>query len=297
MRKFINLMGCLCVLAGLARGETNSVFQLTFPRTGFSMQGGSVYNFDTDLEDRGSFAVNRFFADASIGRMWSTGTFVALTVGGGQDDYHFTDTTFDPWNNINNYRVGLFGRWDKSDKWSFFASSSARAYAEEGVDPVDGLTAAFFGGASYTFNDRLSIGPALGIVGQLEDNISCFPALLVKWDITDKLSLDTGGGLASTAGPGLALVYKCSKHWKAGVTARYERKRFRLDEGNGVGEDRNIPIYGTLAYFLYPQGYITAIFGYNAYGELALYDEDGRDISEKEYDPSASVGFVASFRF
>jgi hypothetical protein len=176
-----------------------------------------------------------------------------------------------------------------------------RAYAESNVDPLDGLTGAFFGGASYTFNDRLKLGPALGVVGQIEDRLSIFPVILVNWAITENLSLDTGGGLASTAGPGLALVYEFSEHWKAGITGRYERKRFRLNDSGdapgGVGEDRNVPVYGTLAYFLYPQGYITAIFGYNTYGKLGLFDENGDRVSDIEYEPSASIGFVASFRF
>ncbi|MDF7825049.1 hypothetical protein P4B35_13585 [Pontiellaceae bacterium B12227] len=301
MRIIVTFIGCFFLFSGLARGETNEAFELSFPRWASSMRGGSVYNFDADLEGGGSFYINRFVAEAMFGRMWSYDSFLAVSIGGGQDDYHFSEKAFDPWNNINNYRVGLYGQWKVSDKWSLFAAPSVRAYAEAAVDPLDGLTGNFFGGASYTFSDRLSLGPALAITGQIADDTRYYPVLLVNWKISESLSLDTGGGLAATAGPGLALVYEFSKHWKAGITTRYERKRFRLNhEGiapNGVGEDRNIPIYGTLAYFFYPQGYITAIFGYNAYGKLALYDEQGRYLDEYEYDPSASLGFVASFRF
>lgn len=288
----------LSVLACRLQAHTNQTFELTFPRWASSLRGGSVYNFDADLDDGGSFYINRFFVEGMFGYMWSYDSFLAVSVGGGQDDYHFSEEVpRDPWNNINNYRVGLYGRWALSDKWRLFAAPSVRAYAEETVDPLDGLTGAFFGGVSYTFNDRLTLGPALGMVGQLEDDLRYYPVVLVKWRITEQLTLDTGGGLAATAGPGLALVYQFSNHWKAGVTGRYERKRFRLLEGDGIGEDRNIPIYGTLAYFLYPQGYVTMILGYNADGKLSLYDAEGGWVGETDYNPSVSIGFVASFRF
>lgn len=289
------------LMAGLASAETNRMFELSFPRWASSLRGGSIYNFDADLEGGGSFGVNRIVGEAMFGRMWSYDSFLAVSLGGGQDDYHFSEGLSDPWNNINNYRVGLYGRWAVSERWKIFAAPSVRSYAESGVDPLDGVTGAFFGGASYSFNEDLSLGPALGVVQQIEDSNSYFPVVLVNWNITDKLSLDTGGGLAATAGPGLAMVYEFSKHWKIGVTGRYEKKRFRLDgEGeapNGVGEDQNVPIYGTLAYFFYPQGYMTGVFGYNFGGNLSLHEEGGRLLREIDYDPSASLGFVASFRF
>lgn len=284
-----------------AAAETNMSFQLSFPRWASSLRGASVYNFDADLEGGGKFAVNRWFGEVMYGHMWSYDSFLALTFGAGQDDYHFADTPSDPWNNINNYRLGFYGQWGINDRWSVYMSPSVRAYAETGARVDDALTGAFFGGASYVVNDRLKVGPALGVIGQLEDSIRYFPVLLINWSITDTVSLDTGGGLAATMGPGLALTKEFSRNWKAGVTLRYESKRFRLDddgiEPDGVGEDRNIPVYGILSYFLYPQGQVSTVFGYNAYGELSLHDSSGRKISNYSYDPSVGVGFIASFRF
>jgi hypothetical protein len=289
------------MLALVASGETNRTFEISFPRWATSFRGGSVYSFEAGMDGGGDFSVNRYAGDFSLGRMWDFDTFTSVTFGLGQDDYHFAGLDEEPWNNINNYRLGLFLRSGIGDHWTVFASPTLRNYAQAGVGVAsDEITGALFGGASYRFSESLSIGPGLGIVGQLEDRTSYFPALLVKWKVTDSLTVETGSGLAATAGPGLAAVYALDKHWKIGLSGRYEKKRFRLDgQGiapNGVGEDRNVPIYASVGYFLYPQGFVSLIVGYNIGGEMGLYDANGVKVDEIGYDSAPSCGLVASFR-
>jgi len=292
----------LSLLSGSLYAGTNTSFQVEFPRWAASLRGGSVYNLSSDLSGGGSFSVNRFIIEGMYGYMWDYDTFLALAVGGGQDDYHFSDGFSDPWNNINNYRIGFYGQWRFSEHWKFYAAPQLRAYAEERVNVKDGLTSAIYGGISYILNDRLTVGPGLAVVGQIDDPERYYPFLLVDWYIKDDLLLSTGGGLAATAGPGLSLTYEFTEHWKIGVTGRYERKRFRLDGNNiyapdGVGEDVNLPVYGMLAWFPYPQGYITLIAGHNTYGELSIEGAGGESLYKERYDPSLSLGFIGSFRF
>ncbi|MDF7801066.1 hypothetical protein P4C99_16435 [Pontiellaceae bacterium B1224] len=298
--KFKGCMAAL-LLVGPVFSDSNVVSGMSFPRWGPSVKVGSVYNFDADMEGGGSFAVNRYFVEAGMARMWGFDRMIAFSAGFGQDDYQFSNLGTQPWNNIDNYRLSLFGRWRVNDDWVLFAGPSVRSYGETGVDLDDALTGSFFGGASYTFGDRLTLGPGVVIAGELEERTQYFPVLLVNWEITDRLSLETGGGFAATAGPGLSLIYSFSKHWKAGITGRYEKKRFRLNgEGlaeNGVGEDRNVPMVGNLTYFFYPGGFVSGIVGYNFSGKLSADDSYGNLLYEKSYDPAPGVGFVASFRF
>jgi hypothetical protein len=67
---------------------------------------------------------------------------------------------------------------------------------ERGVNLRDGISPAIIDGASYPFSDRLTLGPGVGIVGQPEDDTSYFPVVLIKWKMTDRLSLETGDGWA-----------------------------------------------------------------------------------------------------
>lgn len=292
----------LCLLSFTALGETNKTFKLSFPRWGPSVRGGSVYNFDTAMDQGGSFSVNRYFIEAGLARMWALDRMLAFSAGFGQDDYRFSGTSAEPWNNIDNYRASLFARWGFNEKWVAFAGPSVRSYGETGVDLDDAMTLALFGGVSYKFGDRLTLGPGIGVFEQIEEGVRYIPIILVNWNITENLSLETGGGLAATAGPGLSLVYKLSDNWKAGLTGRYEKKRFRLNANNnvspnGVGEDQNIPIIANLSYFFYPAGYISGIIGYNFAGNLAIEDANGLNLYETDYDPSPQIGLVASFRF
>ncbi|MDF7809010.1 hypothetical protein P4E94_16300 [Pontiellaceae bacterium B12219] len=295
--------GCLAAafLVYTAFSDTNAVSGFSFPRWGPSVKAGSVYNFETDMEGGGSFSVNRYFMEAGIARMWSFDRMIAFSAGFGQDDYRFNDLSTLPWNNINTYRMGLFARWRLNEQWVLFAGPSVRSYGEPGVDLADALTGSFFGGASYTFGDRLTLGPGLVIACEIEDKTRYFPVLLVNWNITDRLSLETGGGFVATAGPGLSLIYSISNHWKAGLTGRYEVKRFRLNRDglavNGVGEDESVPFVANLTYFLYPGGFISGIAGFNFSGKLSADDAYGDLLYERTYDPAPGIGFVASFRF
>ena len=290
----------LIFAVGSAVAQSNDAFRISFPRWGPSIKAGTVYNFDTDMENGGSFDVNRYFIEAGIARMWSFDRMVAISAGYGQDDYTFSDLGTQPWNNIDNYRIGLFARWRVSEGWVLFAGPSVRSYSEAGTDLDDALTGQFFGGASYTFGDRLTLGPGVVVAGQIEDETRYFPVLLVNWNITERWSLETGGGFAATAGPGLTLAYTPSKKWKMGISARYENKRFRLNESglaeNGVGEDRSIPVTAGVTYSIYPQGTISGLLGYNISGKLTAEDRDGALLYKKSYNPAPIIGVVASFR-
>lgn len=300
MKKLLISLLFLPALAAFA--ETNAPPRRG-PPTGWSpfFNGGSVYNFETDLDDGGSFSVNRYYIEGGMAYLFRRDRMVSLSVGYGQDDYRFAGTTSDPWNNIDNYRASLFTRWGMDNGWTWFAAASIRSYGETGATMSDTLSGGGFGGASYTFSDTLTLGPGLGVFGRIEDRPLVIPIIIINWDITEKLSLGTGGGLAATAGPGLTLDYKATKHWSMSLSGRYENKRFRLAEDgpvpNGIGEDRSIPVLGSIRYMLYPGTHITGIMGYNLGGEFRLEDAGGGYLDEQSYDSSFFAGLTMGIRF
>lgn len=264
------------------------------------MRGGSVYNVETDLDSAGTFSVNRYYMEGGVAHLFRLDRMVSFSVGFGQDDYHFSEIPSEPWNNINNYRASVFARWGMDNGWAYFAASSIRSYGESGVELDDALSASAFGGASYNFSDKLRIGPGLGVFGRIEDDPLIIPILIIDWNITEKLSLGNGGGLAATTGPGLTLGYKISKHWNLSVSGRYENKRFRLDANgvapNGVGEDDSIPVLGSISYVLYPGTQINGLVGMNLDGQLRLEDQNGTTMYDESYDSSMFLGITIGIR-
>jgi len=85
------------------------------------------------------------------------------------------------------------------------------------------------------------------------------------------------------------------------ISARYENKRFRIKDTDlgvdRVGEDRNVPFTAGLTYYLYPQGFVSGIMGYNFGGSLSAEDDEGNILDKRPYDPSPMIGIIASFRF
>jgi hypothetical protein len=156
-------------------------------------------------------------------------------------------------------------------------------------------------GFAYRFGKRLTLGPGIGAVTQIEDDASIFPVLIVNWKITDRLSLETGRGLGATLGPGLTLNWQASAKWDIFLGGRYERLRFRLDDKGvapgGVGDDRSFPLVGGATYRFGRRGDISLLSGFKLGGELRLEDEKGNRIADETYDPALFLGLTFRVRF
>jgi hypothetical protein len=158
-----------------------------------------------------------------------------------------------------------------------------------------------FAGISYRFGDRLTLGPGVGVMSQIEDSATVFPVLIIKWKITDQLSLETGRGIGATLGPGLILQWKASDKWNLSIGGRYEKLRFRLnDEGvapKGIGQDRTFPVFGGIGYSFSRLAQMSLFGGVELGGELKLEDENGGPIVKENYGAGGFAGVAFSFRF
>jgi hypothetical protein len=271
---------------------------------GFS--GGAVHQFDADLSDMdGQFNVSRGFVQASLGYAWDRNTSVSLSFGAGSSNYDFspgaTIAGQAPWEKIEDYRISLPIRFAPTERSSVILIPSVKTFKESGASLTAGRTEGFIGGISWKLSETLTIGPGMGWFSEVGGGSNAFPIVVVDWKITDKLSLSTGRGLAASQGPGLTLDYQLAKKWKLGLSGRYERIRFALNEdalGAGdVGEDRSLPLIVSLDYSPWPMTSITAIFGVEFEGRLRLEDEQGRRIAQSNFDTAPVIGLSFSSRF
>jgi hypothetical protein len=291
------LVICLYVPSTVAGGAGNSDWN-------WEVQGGGVSQFDADIDSGGKVNANRYFVDLSTSRRNANGTRVGASLSYGQSDYDFSGPvqigSTDPWNRIQQASLSASIFYPVDERLTLYGIPSIRFDGERGVSFVDGQTLGVLGGASYRFNDRLTIGPGFGAFEELEGGTDLFPILIVDWKITDELSLETGRGFAASRGPGLQLRWRSSSAWQFAFGARYEKQRFRLDDTgaapDGIGEDKSLPIYAVAQYQATPNLVFSVIGGAETGGELRLENSNGLTISESDLDTAPFLGATLKFR-
>lgn len=273
-------------------------------RTGWGTQveGLTVYQGDTDIDEGGSFSASRTFVRGSAIYRFGGGASTGVSVSVGVFDYDFDDIATRPWEDIRDIRISAPTRFRVGDTTTAFISPQVRWDYESGADKSDGNTYGVFAGIAWELSDSLTIGPAFGAYSQLEESgADFFPALLVDWDITDRWNLNTGAGLGATGGPGLTLGYGLSDRSRLALSVRSESVRFRLDDSglapNGVGEDESIPVVISYQYEPNPGALFSAFIGAEFNGELTLDDASGNRISRQSYDTAPLAGLAIRLRF
>jgi hypothetical protein len=249
--------------------------------------------------------VQRSFVQAGAGYAWDRNTSVSVSLAAGTADYDFSADAGiegrEPWNRINELRISVPVRFAPTEKTTAIVIPSLRTHVESGGSMRDGRGAGILGGLSYRFSDTLSLGPGLGWFDDVGDDTSIFPIILVDWQITDRWSLNTGGGLAASQGPGVTLNYKIDNRWTAGVSARSEETRFSLKDKPGrtatVGQDSSAPMLLVLDYAPWPTARVSAVLGVELGGSLSLEDDSGREIAESDVDTAIVAGITFSSRF
>lgn len=272
-----------------------------------TVRGGVIYQFDTDLDDGGSYSSGRYNVQVGQNYGWNRRDTATLAISYTLDNYSFSGgnvgsfASSSPWENIHTFSISAPLRKGIGDNWNAFLIPSIRSTGESGAEFNETITGGGFAGAAYRFSDSLTIGPGIGIFSQLEESATIFPVLIIKWDITEKLSLETGRGLAATLGPGLTLSYKATPKLRLGVGGRYEKLRFRLDKDgtveSGIGEDTSFPLFVTGTYSVNRKSSFSFVAGLEIGGELSVEDSKGRTAIEESSDPGIFSGLTFNMRF
>lgn len=264
----------------------------------WTVSGGGVYQADASLDSGGDVAVGRYFASASAASQVAEDWRLGVSLGYGETRYEFSGTGgvagLAPWDRVRELRIGGSVQHDAGNGWTLFGIPSVRFNAETGADLGDGATGGLLAGASYRFSDTLTIGPGFGVFSEIEDDVSWFPILIVDWQISERLSLETGRGFAASRGPGLQLRWRQSPQWQFAFGGRYEKQRFRLDDTGaapgGVGEDRAIPVFALAEYAASRDVSLSLIAGAEVAGELRLEDSAGNGVAQSDVSTAAFFG-------
>lgn len=297
------LAGSVLLTTTLGASEPQVAAPLSKWSTEF--RAGYLHQFNAGFEEaRGTFDVDRFVSRVSLSYRPDYANRISLSIGYDRNDYGFSNASglsgMDPWSGIHTLRVGAPVRWRIHDSWTLFVVPAIRWTAADGANWAKAMSGGGFVGVAWRINDRLTLGPGLGALTQLEDSPTYFPVLIIDWNITESLKLETGRGLGASLGPGLQLSHALGKSWRVALGGRYERFRFRLDTDapspDGIGQDKAVGLYLGARYSWGTKGSVSVFAGGNFGGELRLEDSDGNEVAASDYDAVPFVGFSIDVR-
>jgi hypothetical protein len=272
---------------------------------GFFTQISPKFKFQAEADlKNGDSSFSRTDGSMDLGILymdsgWSAGVSTSIA----SSFYKFSGSADKLWGDVGFASVSAPIRFQVGSAEVFMAPSVRWSYenADNGDEKGDNVSYSLFGGVSWRPLENLKIGPAAGISrGFIDNDIDVFPALILDWDVTDKVSFGTASN-GGSQGPGVQLSYAQSNSLDIGIGVGMYSSEFRLSEDNsvsgGVGQDTNIPVAISIDYNPNPgislSGYAGAAFG----GELTVSDSDGNKIRSQDYETAPIVGFNLSIRF
>lgn len=305
MPRFFRTLAVATAFCSLCAGNLAAQTAKSNP-VSFKFDGGVALQSSSDLTDtEGSFSVNRWFGSLGVTYAWNKRNSIGLSAGGGSSKYDFGEQTAfggdAPWEEIEDSRITLTGRFGFGRNGTIFIVPSARYNGEKDADTSEGRTFGVFAAAAWWLSKDLTIGPGIGVFSKLGNGTRVFPVLVIDWNITERWNLATGSGLASSQGAGLTLSYKLSETWRFGLTSRYEKVEFRLDENgttpDGIGRDESIPVILSAIWKPNKSVKLSLFAGLALAGKLKLKDPSGETLSETGYDPAAVYGGTFELKF
>lgn len=268
--------------------------------------GGVTHQFETDVDDGGSFSATR--ASTGVSAFYIVNEKVSVTTGIEYElnAFDFSGTSSlgggDPWDNIHSVRARALFKYKVDDQWTVYGGPMLGFSAESGADIDDAVTGGGVLGGSYRVNDELTVGAGVGVFSQIEDSAAIFPIIRFDWKFAPQWTLRSGRfDLGSQGGAGVELAYDATETIQIAAGAQYQTRRFRLDDTGaapgGVGEETIVPVYARLSYNPNP-GLSLSVFGGVIFGgEVRIENSSGSNIADKDFDPAPVLGARAVFRF
>ena len=205
---------------------------------------------------------------------------------------------------VHMMRITTLLDYSIDENWSVYGGPSLALAGADGADFSQAFTGGGLVGFNYKANDKLSVGGGLGVFSQLEENAKVLPFVTANWEFADQWNLHAGFlELAGNGGLGAEVTYTINEQWKVGGGVMYEKKRFRMKEslpgraGDGVGQDRNVPIFAKLSWQPIKEATVEAIAGVVVGGQVRFEDNEGNYLYQSDYKASAVLGLQGTYRF
>ncbi|MEK6702795.1 MAG: hypothetical protein AABZ53_11065 [Planctomycetota bacterium] len=271
-------------------------------KTRVTFAAGISHTFSADLKDLpGKVGVTRVGSELSVfGPMaqesrWSVGFEWESSFYRFENATGFAAGFNKPWRDTFSFELGagLSGKCD--EHWGWFVRGFGKSAGEDGAEFGDTLTGGGFGGASYTFNENLTVSLGLGARSRLDRGVQVLPIAGIEWKFAPQWAL------TSRQKPGLYVEFAPSKTVDLAFGAQYQSREYRLNTRDaapgGVGRDDRFVIEAEAGWDVWKNLTIYATVGVAAWSEYRLDNNAETTLAKSKADPALSLSVSGKLVF
>ncbi len=200
-----------------------------------------------------------------------------------------------PWRDTFSFELtgGLSGKFD--EHWGWFGRGFVKSAGEEGAEFGDTLTGGGIGGASYSFNENLTVSLGVGARSRLDRGAQVLPIAGIEWKFAPQWTL------TSRQRPGLFLEFAPTKTVDLSLGVVYESREYRLNTRDaapgGVARDNRFVVEAEAGWDVWKNLTIYGTVGVTASSEYRLDNNIQQTLGKSKTDPALSLGVSAKLVF
>ncbi|MDH5297034.1 MAG: hypothetical protein OEW26_07890 [Nitrospirota bacterium] len=265
----------------------------------FDLKFGYGYQANTDLKkSSGDFHRNAWMgnldAQINFSENFKLGNYLRYE----HHNFNFSNSSPFQWGNVHRFLYAPVFQWSADERWTIMGAPVLQWFGESGAKLSDSFTGGGLVGFNYKASPTLSLGLLIGAMSQIEDKAILAPIPQVQWQFIENWTLRTGlTQLGPLIGLGGEVGWKLAKTVELAAGLQYQRRRFRIDKGNAVGEETLAPVFGKVTWWMFPQGSLELFASVATNGNLRLENKNGNKITDKDYDNTAYFGGQLHFIF
>jgi hypothetical protein len=263
------------------------------------------HTFEADLKDSaGSVTLDRAGAGLSYRQPIGDRSRLSASFNTEYSWYDFKNATgfapgfTKPWDDTVQLSASATFSTQATRQWGWYVGAGIDESAETGADFSRGITGGIYGGVSYGFSEKLSVGLGLLLRTRLEGSGEVLPLPYVNWQISEHWSLGTR---STVVGNGVTLSYQPIEPLTFSLDAAYETRDYRLDDSaaapRGVARDQRLPIALGVQWNITKMIAVGARVGVDAYQEYTLVNSSSVNVAKVKTDPSVFLGASVVFSF
>lgn len=266
----------------------------TTGRGALYVRGSYGHRFDADLKDAPSGQFSSDDARLELGGSIDFGSVRwvnAFGYGYGHYDVDLERANVDLKANIHSFMLASLVDIDVAKSCNLMVGPVVTQAAEEHADWGEALSYGALIGSVYRPSKELSVGLSLVAMKRIEEGVGITPIPMVNWRFARRWQLYTGiTEVGARRGIGGYVGWSFAKNWEAAVGVQFERRRFRLDAADAIGEDKAAPVYARISWEIIRGLTLDATAGAAFAGRVKINDSKDHFKAGSEYDPAPVVG-------